>query len=73
MLAEAVQTVMRKHGLTEPYEALKRATRGRRLDRRSFAELLKALPLPDDARAILAALTPDGYIGLATALAQRSD
>jgi adenylosuccinate lyase len=68
-----VQTVMRKHGLTEPYETLKKATRGRRLDRRSFAKLLNTLPLPDDARAILATLTPDGYVGLAKALAQRSD
>jgi adenylosuccinate lyase len=73
VLAEAVQTVMRKHGLTEPYEALKKATRGRRLDRRSFAKLLNTLPLPEEARAILAALTPDGYVGLAKALAQRSD
>jgi len=73
VLAEAVQTVMRKHGLTEPYEALKKATRGRRLDRRSFAKLLNTLPLPDDARAVLATLTPDGYVGLAKALAQRSD
>jgi adenylosuccinate lyase len=73
VLAEAVQTVMRKHGLQEPYEQLKRATRGQQLDRTTFAALLKSLPLPADARASLAALTPDQYIGLAAALAKRID
>ncbi len=73
VLAEAVQTVMRKHGLQEPYEQLKRATRGQQLDRTTFAALLKSLPLPADARASLAALTPDQYIGLAVALAKRID
>lgn len=71
VLAEAVQTVMRKHHLPEPYEALKRATRGRQLDAESFAALLGSLPLPDDARAALASLTPEGYVGLAAALAER--
>jgi adenylosuccinate lyase len=73
VLAEAVQTVMRKHGLQEPYEQLKRATRGQQLDRTTFAALLKSLPLPDDARASLAALTPDQYTGLAAELAKRID
>ncbi len=71
VLAEAVQTVMRKHGLKEPYEQLKRATRGHQLDRATFAGLLNALPLPAEARASLAGLTPDQYIGLAAALAKR--
>jgi len=72
VLSEAVQTVMRKHGLDEPYERLKTATRGRQLDRESFANLLKTLPLPQDVRDSLAALTPAQYIGLAAALAKRS-
>jgi adenylosuccinate lyase len=71
VLAEAVQTVMRKHRLPEPYEALKRITRGRQLDAQSFAELLKSLPLPDDARSVLARLTPAEYTGLAAVLAER--
>jgi adenylosuccinate lyase len=71
VLAEAVQTVMRKHGLTEPYERLKAATRGRQLDRASFLELLASLPLPADARTSLAALAPEHYAGLAQALAKR--
>jgi adenylosuccinate lyase len=72
VLAEAVQTVMRKHGLKEPYEALKTATRGRQLDAQSFADLLAALPLPAEARASLAALTPEHYVGLAAQLAKRA-
>jgi adenylosuccinate lyase len=71
VLAEAVQTVMRKHGLKEPYERLKAATRGRQLDRKSFGELLGSLPLPPEARASLAALAPEHYVGLAAALARR--
>jgi adenylosuccinate lyase len=71
VLAEAVQTLMRKHGLDEPYERLKEATRGRHLDRASFATLLTTLPLPEAARDALAALTPDQYVGLAAALAKR--
>jgi adenylosuccinate lyase len=71
VLAEAVQTVMRKHGLKEPYERLKAATRGRQLDRKSFGELLGSLPLPPEARASLAALSPEHYVGLAAALAKR--
>ena len=73
VLAEAVQTVMRKHGLEEPYERLKEATRGRQLDRASFAKLLASLPLPQDARDALAALTPERYVGLAPALAKRTN
>jgi adenylosuccinate lyase len=71
VLAEAVQTVMRRHGMREPYEALKRVTRGRQLDERSFAELLNALPLPDEARQQLANMTPEGYVGLAGVLARQ--
>ncbi len=73
VLAEAVQTVMRKHGLKEPYEALKHATRGRQLDAQSFADLLAALPLPPEARASLAQLTPEHYVGLAAQLARQKN
>ena len=69
VLAEAVQTVLRAAGVAEPYETLKRLTRGRRLDARAFAELLEALHLPPEARAALADLTPARYTGLAAELA----
>ena len=73
VLAEAVQTLMRKHGLAEPYERLKAATRGQRLDADGFAELLDALDLPDAARQELAQLEPRTYVGLAARLARLPD
>ena len=73
VLAEAVQTLMRKHGLAQPYERLKAATRGRRLDAQGFAALLDELDLPSDARRQLAQLTPQTYVGLAARLAQLPD
>ena len=71
VLAEAVQTVMRKHGLEEPYERLKEATRGRRLDAASFNELLGRLQLPPAAYEALSGLTPAAYTGLAERLAKK--
>lgn len=71
VLAEPVQTVMRKYGIAEPYEKLKAATRGRRLSAPLFAELLTELQLPAAAVAELRDLTPDNYIGVATALAEK--
>ena len=70
VLGEAVQTVMRKHGLPEPYEALKAATRGRQLDKTTYADVLKQLELPDAAHAELAGLTPRTYLGYAEELAE---
>lgn len=70
VLAEAMQTVMRREGVAEPYEKLKALTRGRRLDAASVQTLLAELPLSEDARRRLAALTPAGYLGLATELAR---
>jgi len=69
VLGEAVQTVMRKHGMPEPYEALKAATRGRQLDGANYADILKSLELPDAAHAELAGLTPATYLGYAEDLA----
>ena len=70
VLAEAVQTIMRRAGAAEPYEALKAATRGRQLDREVYADLLARLPLEPADRQTLAALTPAAYVGLAEALAE---
>ena len=69
VLAEAVQTVLRRAGAKEPYEQLKRLTRGQRLDENGFRTLLEELPLPDAERQRLAALTPAAYTGLAARLA----
>ena len=70
VLAEAVQTVMRRHGLPNPYEQLKALTRGQGITEASMREFIATLDLPADAKARLSALTPAGYIGLADKLAQ---
>ncbi len=69
VLAEPIQTVMRRHGLPEPYEQLKRLTRGRGIHRESLREFIEALDLPQDARRRLLELTPATYTGLAARLA----
>jgi adenylosuccinate lyase len=71
LLAEAVQTVMRRHGLPEPYEQLKALTRGRTIDAQAMASFIDSLALPVDDKARLRALTPATYTGLAAALAKR--
>ena len=70
VLAEAVQTVMRRAGMDEPYERLKAMTRGERLDRAGYEALVDALELPGDMHATLRALTPATYTGIARQLAQ---
>jgi adenylosuccinate lyase len=69
VLAEAVQTVMRRHGLPNPYEQLKALTRGQGITEASMREFIAMLDLPADAKARLSALTPAGYVGLAERLA----
>ena len=71
VLAEAVQTVMRRHGLPNPYEQLKALTRGQGITEASMREFVQSLDLPEDARQRLVALTPAGYVGLAAELARK--
>jgi adenylosuccinate lyase len=71
VLSEAVQQVMRRHGVADAYEKLKAISRGRRLDRRELAAFVKALAIPDEAKKRLLALTPAKYTGLAADLAKR--
>ncbi len=71
VLAEAVQTVMRRHGIPEPYEKLKAATRGQEIGLDDLQRLIKGLELPETARQALLALTPDRYVGLAARQARR--
>ncbi len=70
VLAEAVQTVMRRYGLPEPYEQLKALTRGQGITRDSLREFITGLDLPADAKDRLLSLTPATYVGLAGKLAQ---
>jgi adenylosuccinate lyase len=71
VLGEAVQTVMRRHGIPEPYEKLKALTRGRALDRARLQEFVATLELPAPAREALLALSPGTYLGKAEELARR--
>jgi adenylosuccinate lyase len=70
VLAEAVQTVMRRYGLPEPYEQLKALTRGQGITKDSMRTFIDGLDLPADAKKALAELTPATYIGLADTLAK---
>ncbi|MFK7955111.1 MAG: adenylosuccinate lyase [Lysobacterales bacterium] len=69
VLAEPIQTVMRLHGIENPYERLKALTRGKNIDQAALHQLINELDLPDQTAADLLALTPGGYTGLAQSLA----
>ena len=69
VLAEAIQTVMRRHGIGEPYEKLKTLTRGRAIDAAGLQAFVDGLDLPEAVRDELKALTPARYTGLAARLA----
>ena len=71
VLAEAVQTVMRRHGVAAPYEKLKELTRGQRISADRLQAFIDGLEIPEEARARLRALTPAGYVGLARELAEQ--
>ena len=72
VLAEPIQTVMRRYGVDQPYEKLKALTRGQSgMTRETLHAFIDGLPLPDDAKQGLKALTPANYVGLAAQLAKR--
>jgi adenylosuccinate lyase len=70
VLGEAIQTVMRRYGCPEPYEQLKRLTRGQQMDAELYHEVLAGLDIPAAAKTELEALTPSTYIGIAAKLAK---
>ena len=71
VVAEAIQTLMRRHGMERPYETLKELTRGRRIDRKVIEEFIESLPLDESARQKLRGLNPRSYVGLAEKLVER--
>lgn len=71
VLAEPVQTVMRRHGIANPYEQLKELTRGKGISREALRTFIEGLAIPDEAKARLLAMTPGSYIGRAVELAER--
>ena len=66
VLAEPIQTVMRRYGIEKPYEKLKELTRGQRVDEAALQAFVDGLDLPEEAKAALRALSPLSYIGNAT-------
>lgn len=70
VLGEAVQTVMRRYGVPEPYEKLKALTRGQQVTRELLQEFIQTLEIPDDAKKRLLEMTPANYTGLAGLLAK---
>ena len=73
VLAEPIQTVMRRHGIEQPYEKLKELTRGQRVDAESLARFVDGLDLPEAAKVRLRALSPRAYTGHAETLARSLD
>jgi adenylosuccinate lyase len=71
VLAEPVQTVMRRHGLPNPYERLKKMTRGKAITAQALRRFIATLDIPRADKERLLALTPAGYTGKAAALARR--
>jgi len=71
LLAEPIQTVMRRHGLPEPYEQLKALSRGRGMTQQTISDFINGLELPEASKAALLELTPAKYIGRAAHLAQQ--
>ncbi|KAJ8624330.1 hypothetical protein MRB53_032860 [Persea americana] len=73
VLAEPIQTVMRRYSVPEPYEKLKELTRGRAVTKESIREFTEGLELPEEAKAALLRSTPQSYIGAAESLAKAID
>jgi adenylosuccinate lyase len=70
VLAEPVQTVMRRYGIENPYEQLKELTRGKGISREALREFVLTLAIPQEAKDRLLAMTPANYIGAAAQLAR---
>jgi len=70
VLAEPVQTVMRRYGIENPYEQLKELTRGKGISKEALREFVEGLAIPQDAKDLLLAMTPASYTGIAVKLAK---
>jgi adenylosuccinate lyase len=69
VLAEPVQTVMRRYGIANPYEQLKELTRGKGISKDALREFIETLAVPQEAKQLLLQMTPANYIGVAAKLA----
>jgi len=70
VLAEPIQTVMRRYNIEKPYEKLKELTRGKTINQQAMAEFIETLAIPEEAKAELKKLTPASYLGNAIAQAK---
>ena len=70
VLAEPIQTVMRRYGIKNPYEKLKELTRGQRMDKETMQAFIGSLDIPNEAKEGLMRLTPENYVGIAEKLAK---
>jgi len=73
ILAEPIQTIMRRYNVAEPYEKLKAFSRGQRVTAESLAEFIEQLDVPGEAKQAMRALSPANYTGLAAQLARVAD
>ena len=71
LLAEPIQTVMRRYGIENPYEKLKELTRGQKVDQQQMQAFIQTLDIPADAKARLMEMTPANYLGNAKEQAKR--
>ena len=71
VLAEPVQTVMRRYGIENPYEQLKELTRGKGINKADLQNFIRGLKIPEDAKARLLEMTPSSYLGKAVELTER--
>ena len=71
VLAEALQTMMRRYGIEKPYEQLKTLTRGQKITQEILRNFINELPLPTAAKKQFSQLTPSDYLGIATKLARK--
>ena len=73
LLAEPVQTVMRRYGIEKPYEKLKELTRGKKINQQIMADFIDTLSIPDNAKVQLKTLSPANYIGRAIKFVEQLD
>ena len=71
VLAEPIQTVMRRYKLPNPYERLKELTRGKTITREAIQQFIGTLEIPEAEKTRLLAMTPGSYTGIGAALAKR--
>ncbi|EKD78130.1 MAG: hypothetical protein ACD_42C00032G0001 [uncultured bacterium] len=70
LLAEPIQMVMRRYGMDDAYEQLKKITRGETITQKQLHDFIDTLPVPDQAKKELKLLTPENYVGIAAQLAR---